>query len=179
MYVLTNQITVSRLIPTQRELRSQLPGFQKIQVLGCRTSADSDSLSYRFRLSDGGEGGFNITHISRTQHPDAFGRFKPTSGSVLYIIEGCRKKILLTDEEIKEYYDYDYETVKEDYKEVYFEDYEGLSVLYHVEKVEDCNVIYKFDLGSNIRPEFREKHCVFCPVNNPFSLFDCLEKLKC
>lgn len=63
-----------------------------MRVLGGPTDPRTDSVSYCFGLADRGEGSLNITHISQP-NLDAVGRFKPTSGSGLYIIEGFRKKI--------------------------------------------------------------------------------------
>ena len=149
-----------------------------MEVLTGRTR--SDSLSYRFRLSDGGEGGLNITHISQPQNLTAFGRFKPTSGLVLYIIEACRVKIRDTD---PDYYDQDYESFT--FLEYNGEEYIGDDLTTSkMMRDNGCNIIYEFDLGSIENPEVNAKYCIFCGdgtifTHNPFEPFLCSEHMKC
>ena len=116
-----------------------------MEVLSGRTDPRTKTISYRFRLADGGEGGLNI-HENMT----ANGRFKPTSGSDIYFIEACLEYdydyAYAYDSDDSEDYDYEKDYDEEDIDEEDNdeedndeEDYEG----YY--KKDGCNVIYELD----------------------------------
>merc|ERR1711941_114070 len=63
-----------------------LPGSEvELEVVRGPADLSSDTLSYVFRLTDGGEGTLTI----RQSTSAAYGSFKPISGSVHYNVEAC------------------------------------------------------------------------------------------
>jgi len=58
----------------------------EMEVVRGPADLSSDTLSYVFRLTDGGEGTLTI----RQSTSAAYGSFKPISGSVHYIVEKCQ-----------------------------------------------------------------------------------------
>ena len=118
--------------------------------------------NFQFKLADGGEGTLNISR------QDTYGRFKPNSGSYLYIIETCGVKKPLTDQD-------------HDFGDGLFIDKQG--DFYRVEKDIGCPIYYRYNLDSLENPEAKAKLCLSCNdgemVHNPFNEDFCKKDLKC
>lgn len=71
---------------TDSQFLKLLPGSEvELEVVRGPADLSSDTLSYVFRLTDGGEGTLTI----RQSTSAAYGSFKPISGSVHYNVEAC------------------------------------------------------------------------------------------
>jgi len=72
---------------TDSQFLKLLPGSEvELEVVRGPADLSSDTLSYVFRLTDGGEGTLTV----RQSTSAAYGSFKPISGSVHYNVEACR-----------------------------------------------------------------------------------------
>ena len=71
---------------TDSQFLKLLPGSEvELEVVRGPADLSSDTLSYVFRLTDGGEGTLTV----RQSTSAAYGSFKPISGSVHYNVEAC------------------------------------------------------------------------------------------
>jgi len=74
------------LLATDSQLLKLLPGSEvELQVVRGPADLSSDTLSYVFKLTDGGEGTLTLRQSTST----AYGSFKPITGSVHYTVEAC------------------------------------------------------------------------------------------
>merc|ERR1711953_100491 len=74
------------LLATDSQLLKLLPGSEvELQVVRGPADLSSDTLSYVFKLTDGGEGTLALRQSTST----AYGSFKPITGSVHYTVEAC------------------------------------------------------------------------------------------
>jgi len=87
--VTLNSEHLSSASTTDSQFLKLLPGSEvELQLVRGPADLSSDSLSYVFRLRDGGEGILTVRQSTST----AYGTFKPTSGSVHYNVEACKGK---------------------------------------------------------------------------------------